>query len=272
MFQRYSHYLENVENRNEAAEQVRADDAFVVSTEEDAKALVDRELTIRFVDDNAVESFFIADCIFADFPLAAQLKLLEPWVDDEYYWGPGQIQFEVIKLAHLLWPKYMQNYKWRNPPRVFPHAEIFRILESAASHLQKLSVVKTDEEVMEYARQQIRLHRIGGAYPCFHLFGILPLLDDGLQLFEQFALLRYNNAQDCLLFALAQFDMSKSNCLAVVRRVMQAWDSEQVSIRLESGTGILGQLRMVLLVWQSKGFNARLDPVLGPILARHLPQ
>ena len=68
-----------------------------------------------------------------------------------------------------------------------------------------------------------------------------------------------------LVFAAAHFDLTNRKHLEAVRRVFQLWERGD-HISFDSGTGMLGQLRMALQVWEHKGFDWRSDPVLGPII------
>jgi hypothetical protein len=83
-------------------------------------------------------------------------------------------------------------------------------------------------------------------------FALYPLLDNGFELLKKVSTFNYDDAQDGIMFAMYQIDPFKN--FDVVFDILKYWD-EHHNIWFSSGTGMLGQLRLILEKYDKINFN-----------------
>ena len=152
--------------------------------------------------ENFTDCFEIETCIFKDFPLTEQLKLIENFVPEPYWYG-GNINEEVSKLIYLLWPKYILNVKYGEHNKSYPHKEIFECLYSIKANLKSMTNMNQEQLVKNGSSR-----KGNSPYYNWHLLGLIPLLkhETAEALLTNITKMRYNDAQDMLMFGLFQFD------------------------------------------------------------------
>lgn len=230
------------------------------------------KLIHEFVNNHSTFTFDIDDGIFNSFNDKTKLELLKKFEKPNGGFGYSdgyQTDYEVIKMVSKLWSKYMSGeYSWKNPPRNWPHNEYFQYFYTIQTCLREFYAV-SESNFTEFRKKHYQ--RTGEGYPYKIYLGFLHLLPDAPDILERIYKLPYDDAQEHLFFALANFPMPKG--LPILRRVFQYWDKNSnsgIHLAEGTGTGIMGDLRYMVITWLKRGFNNFLDPVIGPILMKYV--
>ena len=253
--------MSNTENRQSVVDAIRHEEAkhhFEYYTEK----VVWKNLVNKFADHMTEHTFFLDNCILKDFPLSEQLLLLEPWVEDAYFWCWGPMMWEIMKMAYLIAPTYL-SMNWRDPPRTYPHTALFRCFDTIRNNLLSLLQIKDADDF--YAMVKARYNHIRCKQLYFTHMSLLPLLGDkGLEILEHVATrFPYGDAEEGLCFAMAHFNIKDHNVLSVIRRIFINWDDCSM-IGFTTSSNHIGT---AMQVWLEKyQFDARRDPILGPII------
>src|SRR5580698_6777477 len=101
MYPIYKAFIENSDNKQAVIDAIRSEEARCKCqfyTEQIVwKRLIDKfaEHVLNPMD----QTYALDDCILKGFPLSEQLKLLQPWVDDPYFWCWDSIMYEMMKMC-----------------------------------------------------------------------------------------------------------------------------------------------------------------------------
>jgi hypothetical protein len=194
------------------------------------------------------------------FPLTKQAEILNRFVGHayRYAWGPD---LEIGKLVYLLWNNYdLRDYK--SKPKVYPHNDIYEALYTIKSELKTMKDLDNEKQRALYSKFPEK----SGFYN-WHLLGFLPLLDDdGLIILRNIIKQCYSNAQDMLMFGLYQYD-PKSFYLEL-KSIMLYWHTNN-NIQFSSGTGIIGQLDLIVKKYKEHSIDVENDPDLKCIFTEN---
>jgi hypothetical protein len=235
--------------------------------------LAKSKLIHEFVDKYSTGTFLINDGLFIDgFTDKTKLDILKPFSNPKECYGyPAKTNYEVFKMVTSIWPKYMSvksGYSWHNPPKTWPHNEFFQLFYSIQTCLRRFYHT-SEEEFAEFRKEHYE--KLGEGYPYHQYLGFLHLIPDCNAIFDRVYKLPYGDAQDFLMFSVAHMPLPGS--LPVLRKAFTYWDADYGDSRIsfhDKGTGIIGQLESVVLAWRDRGFNGFRDPVIGPVLMKHV--
>ncbi len=233
-------------------------------TDEDIK----HYLFIKFVSNNRKRDYDIDNCILLDFPLPFIVNILEKFVLDPYAYAldaeTWDTNEEIARLIYHLWPKYM-NQSWKNYNRTFPHGRIFICLYSIKENLLEFKKLDTDAKRVERTLQKRQFRR---PYYYWHILGFIPLLgNDGIPILMNVIKQRYDDAQDMLMFALAQYD--PKSFLPHLAYILDYWNTHG-NIQFESGTGMIYELKMLIRKYHKQGVNVYDNPTIKEILENNM--
>lgn len=215
------------------------------------KTKVINALFSEFCTIHGIPGHDINDCILLNFPLGEVVPFLEQFTRDSYNIGlDGCIQ--LTKLIYHLWPKYM-GQKWFNNNKHYPHGDVFEILQSIKIKLKRLEKVTIDE----YAQQ------LGSNYYAWALLGCIPLLKNGENIMWNVIKLRYDDAQEMLIFGLSQFDPVKY--LPTLGKIFRYWTTNMNIDPDCSGTGIVRDIFDLVQHYKKRGVDIYLDPEISDI-------
>ncbi len=249
MFHKYLLFAEDKKNREKIIEELPNK-----CSEQD----IQHALFCAFLSDNRKEDYDIDNCILLDFPLSFVARILNKFVLDEYSYAWGGDE-EIAKLVYHLWPKYMKNQTWKNYNKTFPHNIIFNCLYSIRESLLEFDKINSCEDFNELRRKKNTCR-----YYNWHMFAFFPLLEDrGIPILLKVIELPYNDAQEMLMFGLAQYD--PRTFLPHFEKILDHWQKNTMKsgdcqsnnfIHFESGTGIYRELEMIVKKYE-KDFGVK---------------
>ena len=260
----YKEFLEfSQKNKNTTAKKIRAQkvewygDGIVTEDE------IQHRLFCDFVIENKKQDYNISNCILLDFPLGYVSKVISKFVEDSYAYAWG-VDDEIAKLIYHLWPKYMgdipstapQNTapRWREYIRTFPYSSIFNSLYTIKENLAEFK----NTDFIDSLLKLIEMKKVEGRYCGWHLFAFLPLIGDkNHEILMNVIKFRYDDAQNMLMFGLAQYD--PRTFLDTFQNILEFWHEKHVNpeessigsgriayIGFEHGTGMMGELSMII--------------------------
>jgi hypothetical protein len=230
-------FKNNVSNIDKAEQRVLdlsdADNRSSLSGSDKEQKQIVNSLFNGFCNTHGIPGNDINDCILLEFPLKDIVPLLEQFVENSYNIElDGCIQ--LTKLIYYLWPKYMTQ-TWFNYNKHYPHGAIFELLQSIKFKLGELEKVSKSIP-----------------FPSFTLLGCIPLLENGEQIMWNVIQMRYDNAQEMLIFGLSQFDPVKY--LPTLGKVFRYWNTHG-NIDICSGTGIFGDIINLAHHYKKRGVD-----------------
>lgn len=255
MYDKYLHFISNKINHNIAIEELKIYGLNITSSN------IRRVILRNFVSKYSSNTFEINDGILYDFPLIEKIRIIELWVDNEYYYGFGSMIYEITKMIYKLWPEYM-NKKYNHSNNIYLHDKMFNNLCKIKNNLNEFEYIKNNEELYKigFTKKKAR-------YMYWHLFGLFPLLKNGIELFLQVSKLNYDDAQDCLMFSIPHFPINIF--IPLFKETLKYWQDNN-NISFDNGTGMIGQLEEVVKVFKNKNYNILEDEDFVTILQNNV--
>ena len=179
------------------------------------------------------KNFDIEKCVLTDFPKPMYITFLKKFID--FGENLHHVFQEYCKLIYILWPQY--DVKYENKPKNYPDNEIYELMYTIKYQLKNLIVL---------------LEKKTYRYQYWHYFALLPLLENGLETLIQISKLYYDDAQHGIMFALYQIDPNLN--FNVICSIFDYWDKNK-NIWFETGTGMIGALRMILAKYDRIGYK-----------------
>lgn len=255
-YQKFLNYKENLENIEEVEDNWK--NSWNKRSDELTEDELEKGLLEGFIEKNKSDGWDIEDCILVDFPLETQITILQNFVNDEYYYAFSGAEYEIGKLIYLQWEKFITTES-ANPN----HKKMRAVFESI---IQKLEILYTCGDSMDKFHNLIRENNLK-TYPYWNLLGFYSLLGEkGIDMIKKVSTLRYDDAQDMLMFGIYQFD--PNSFLEHLRWILKYWD-ENENIEFESGTGMMYELCEIVNKYDIYGIKLFEDKIIGPILKKH---
>lgn len=196
-------------------------------------------------EDGQSYRYDIDHCILLDFPKSVIAPILEKFVASPYNYAFSGDE-EIVKLIYNLWPDYMDQ-SWQSYDQTFPHNKIFNALLDIKEALYEFQTLDTKEKLYEKCKEK---HQ---AFYNWHLLAFFPLLgEEGLPILMHMTKQRYNNAQDLLMFGLAQYE--PKTFLPYLTEIFSFWHTND-NICFETSTGMIGQLEDLIKKYNKQGVN-----------------
>jgi len=251
-YTKYLSFIADEKNRKMAIENIiyfhkmMASNVINPDEEEISNALFKLFIESEFRSEEDGYRYDIDRCILLDFPLVLIADILEKFVNDPYVYAfSGEEQ--IVKLIYNLWPKYT-NQNWKNYDKTYPHNRIFNCLHDIKESLFEFEKLDTPEKLRKRTIEKGKRR-----YYNWHLLGFYPLLgDEGVPSFLKVITHNYDDAQDMIMFSLAQYDPKQF--INHFEYILEYWDTNK-NIKFETGTGMIGELRWVIRRYKKRGVN-----------------
>jgi hypothetical protein len=206
----------------------------------------------RFCKIYSIPGNDVYDCILLNFPLSTITPFLEQFARNPYNIKLNGCK-ELTKLIYHLWPKYM-GQNWFDYNKHYPHGDVFEILQSIKIKLERLEKVTSEQ----YGKL------LGSRYYAWSLLGCIPLLKNGENIMWNVIKLKYDDAQEMLIFGLSQFDPVRY--LPTLGKIFRYWDTHQNIELDDSGTGIVRDIFDLVHHYKKQGIDIYSDPNISDIL------
>ncbi len=172
------------------------------------------------------EEYNIESCMISDFPR----EILEPYLDNEINLTTlNNIRSEeLIKWLYLNWPEEREYAK------------------KIKQYLDELVTIEYIKMCEKY-----------GIYPCWTLFGYLPLLEnDGYRILDTVIKEPYDDAQDLLLWCFHQYEPLMF--YPKLKEILKYWweyDGPYAQISFSRGTGMISETKSLIKKYRNHGLD-----------------
>jgi hypothetical protein len=198
------------------------------------------------------------------FPLEEQAKILQLFVKSPYFFGWG-FNNAITLMIYRLWPQYMDIFDWKSRPRTYPHDIIFESLYTMREILREFRNEKMSSE--DYRCLRCKQSGYNSRYYAWNLFSCLPLLEEeGIELLMKIIKLRYDDAQDSLMFGLCLYAKQKwirpEDFVFYLREIFLYWSKEENILISSSATAMAMQTDELIHTFGKVGVDLLADEVL----------
>jgi len=252
MYDKYLLFIVDEEKRKMAIDVLKSQwDPIKYPTDEE----IERMLLQGFIAENMTHDYNVGNCILLDFPLTFIANILEKFVKNPYAYAWNSDE-EIAKLIYHLWPKYIDQ----------SDNKISECLQTLKSKMLEFRTLDTYEKICDAARKNTP-HLSPARYYNWHIFAFFSLLgDDGILILMNVIKQYYDDAQDMLMFGLAQYN--PQIFLPTFSEILEYWHKNQ-NISFSTGTGMITELKNVIKEYNRQGVNVYKNDKIKGILEHY---